>query len=93
MTELTAKSYNRDNHGSDCRDSSDNSRIERDRLTALLSAETTFVVYHPTFISQIKACWLLFKTAFRLKKRDGFVVIGRTSVSKEMTAGNKPTTV
>lgn len=48
-------------------------------------AETTFVIYHPTFISQIKAVIRLLKTAFLHKKRDGFVIIGGSSFGEKLS--------
>lgn len=55
-------------------------------------AETSFVIYHPTFISQIKAVIRLLKTAFLHKKRDGFVIIGGSSFGeKDMPRDNTAT--
>lgn len=92
MTELTAQGHDGKNQRCNGSNGGDHSAIKRERLSALLMAETTFVIYHPTFISQIKAVIRLLKTAFLHKKRDGFVIIGGSSFGEKDMPRDNPAT-
>ena len=79
MTVLYAKSHSRE-HGTDRGEHGSGHRtIDGETLASVLADETALVVYHPTLVSQCKAILKLLETALLRKKRNGFIIIGRTT--------------
>lgn len=84
MTVLYTKCHNGDRRTDRGENGSGHRTIDGEALASVLSDETALVIYHPTLVSQCKAILHLLKTALLRKKRDGFIIIGRTTGSKQM---------